>query len=211
MAPLRMGKTTLAGVLHEQFQLLGVESEFWQEDFKGNPHWDKMARNPTSEIVKEFQKDFLNKDMDIIRQAGNSGITSIFEVNEVNDFGYALNNYMQGRMEEEEFAEYLSYFQYECFFEAHPAADLSILITASDGNYLNRALDNARIEEGGLEAKYYLTLKAIVEGLFERMDYTNRLVITTDNFDFSDNGDRQEVVAKEVLGALKQIGFSNLE
>jgi len=210
IAPLRMGKTTLATVLHNQFKLLDINSELWQEDFTGNPHWKDMARNPSSEIVRKFQEDFLKKDMDIIREAGRNGITSIFEVPEVNDFAYALNNYMQGKMEEKDFAIYLSYFQHKCFFGAHPAADLSILITATDGNYLNRALDNARFEEGGLEAKYYLTLKAIVEGLFERMSYTNRLVITTDNFDFSNNGDRQEAVAIEVLSALEQIGFANL-
>ncbi len=210
MAPLRMGKTTLAGVLHEQLKVLGIGSELWQEDFKGNPHWEAMSNEPTSETVRLFQEDFLKKDIDIICQAGNNGIASIYEVPEVNDFAYALNNFIQGRMSEGDFSKYLSYFRYGCVFEAHSIPDLLILVTTTDKNYLRRALDNARVEEGGLEEKYYLTLKAIVEGFFGKMDYVNRLTIVTDNFDFSDNGDRQEEVAGEVLKALEQIGFQDL-
>jgi len=210
MAPLRMGKTTLARVLHEQFQILGVESELWLEDFRGNPHWEAMANDPTSETVRLFQEDFLEKDMEIIRQAGNNGTVSIYEVPEVNDFGYALNNFIQEKMNPEDLSKYLSYFQYGCAFGAHPAPDLLISVTTTDDNYLRRALDNARAEEGGLEEKYFLTLKAIVEGLFGKMDYVNRLIITTDNFDFSENGDRQEEAGREVLTALGQIGFQDL-
>ncbi len=220
---MRVGKTTAVKVIADGLRLRGRQVSESYEDWQHNPYLKKSYSDPAKNFL-ESQKWFIRrKHQQIVdglgtplRSTSFEGARQVFiqDVSPEMDYCYAETNRRLGRMSDEHFAEYDTYFR-SLDWGVAPAPDLMVYLQVSDDELLKRA-EASRREFETVEADYFLMMKkvnrewlsgisnhkpALPRGRFSNSQM-NILVIDTDKLDFAhDESAKRELVeqvAKEI-------------
>lgn len=201
---MRLGKTTAVAVLGPEFQRVGLPVWLSFEDWQNNPHLE-MSYTDSSLAILNSQLYFAKRKFEQLKTGADAEIF-IQDVHGEMDFGYALTNALLGRMRREHFLEYCGIF-YALEWKSIPAPDLLVYLTASDDVLVERAQKTAR-EFETIDPTYFLAMKVVnrawLDGVKKRM---NVLLVDTDDFDFSTDGEAKRQLAEMVLGVLQQDGW----
>ena len=162
----------------------------------------------------ESQKWFVQRKWEQIRDGARlrqgSGEVNIFiqDVAPETDYCYAETNRRLGRMSEEHFGEYETFFR-SLDWTIAPAPDLLVYLKASDEALLARANESKR-EFETVDDEYFLTMKQVnrewIAGVGENGDREYRILeINTDNFDFAHNEAAKNKLVEIVASNLEMI------
>ena len=202
---MRVGKTTAVKVLAEGLRSRGHDVSESYEDWQHNPYLAKSYEDPECNFL-ESQKWFIKRKhqqiVDGSRLRRGYGRVNIFiqDVAPEMDYCYAETNRRLGRMSEEHFAEYQTYFE-GLDWSVAPAPTLLVYLTASDEVLIQRAMDSRRKFET-VEPEYFLMMKRVnrewLVGAKKQVEY-KIIEIDTDDYDFAhDSIIRADLVGKVV-------------
>lgn len=200
---MRVGKTTAVKVIAEGLRSKGMAVTESYEDWQHNPYLTKSYEDPERNFL-ESQKWFIKRKHQQIRQAhcghivdavgapfrstsfGGARQVFIQDVSPEMDYCYAETNRLLGRMSEEHFAEYQTYYE-SLDWSVAPAPTLLIYLTVSDEELIQRAMDSRR-EFETVEPEYFLMMKRVnrewLVGAKNHRDY-KIIEVDTDRLDFA--------------------------
>lgn len=190
---MRVGKTTAVKVLAEGLRSRGHDVTESYEDWQNNPYLKNSYEDPERNFL-DSQKWFIKRKWEQVR-AGGAGVF-IQDVSPEMDYCYAETNRRLGRMSEEHFLEYRTYFE-SLDWTVAPAPTLLVYLSVSDEGLIQRAMDSRR-EFETVEPEYFLMMKQVnrewLEGARSLSEY--RVVeIDTDKLDFANRqADKEELV-----------------
>ena len=200
---MRVGKTTAAVVLNEQFKRRGLSVNLSDEDWQSNPYLFESYRD-SSKTIFESQKWFAQRKYEQLGRENNSIMIQC--VHPEMDFCYALTNAIMGKMNQRHFKAYMRVYL-SLGWDKIAAPDLLVYVTASDDILVNRAQRSARDFEV-IDPEYLLVMKFLnqtwLSGAKKRMEV---LVIDTDNFNFALNQKSRKELSDQVIKKLKQRGW----
>jgi len=101
---MRVGKTTAAVVLNEQFKRRGLSVNLSDEDWQSNPYLFESYRD-SSKTIFESQKWFAQRKYEQLGRENNSIMIQC--VHPEMDFCYALTNAIMGKMNQRHFKAYM--------------------------------------------------------------------------------------------------------
>ena len=173
------------------------------EDWQHNPYLTKSYRDPSKGLLQS-QKWFVKRKHDQIL-AGDQRKIMIQDVHPEMDFAYAFTNALMDRLSVKQFNNYLKFYQ-SLKWPKVAAPDLLIYLTASDEVLISRARKSARKFEK-VQSKYFLLMKAVNRVWVLGADYIKVLMIDTDRFDFSKNGQVKKALIERVVKVLRKQGW----
>ena len=201
---MRVGKTTAAIVLNEQFERRGLSVYLSDEDWQSNPYLFESYRD-SSKTVFESQKWFIKRKFEQL-SAPRSNSIKVQCVHPEMDFCYALANAIMGKMNQRHFKAYMKFYN-SLNWSNIPAPDLLVYITASDDILINRAQRSARDFEV-INPKYLLLMKRLNQAWLKKARQKIRvLVVDTDNFNFALKQEERMALADKVIKKLKNFGW----
>jgi deoxyadenosine/deoxycytidine kinase len=215
---MRVGKTTAVKVLAEGLRSRGHDVVESYEDWQNNPYLTKSYEDPARNFL-ESQKWFIKRKWEQIRQAhcrqikegaplrsaSYGGVRQVFiqDVSPEMDYCYAETNRRLGRMSEEHFLEYRTYFE-SLDWSVAPAPTLLVYLTVSDEGLIQRAMDSRR-EFETVEPEYFLMMKRVnrewLEGARSLSEY-NVIEIDTDELDFARSEEAKQILTEKVVSFL---------
>ncbi len=200
---MRVGKTTAVSVISEGLKKLNLPVTVSLEDWQHNPYLTKSYRDPSKGLLQS-QKWFVKRKHDQIL-AGDQRKIMIQDVHPEMDFAYAFTNALMDRLSVKQFNNYLKFYQ-SLKWPKVAAPDLLIYLTASDEVLISRARKSARKFEK-VQSKYFLLMKAVNRVWVLGADYIKVLMIDTDRFDFSKNGQVKKALIERVVKVLRKQGW----
>ena len=210
---MRVGKTTAVKVIAEGMRSKGMLVTESYEDWQHNPYLTKSYEDPERNFL-ESQKWFIKrKHQQIVdgvgaplRSTSFGGARQVFiqDVSPEMDYCYAETNRSLGRMSEEHFAEYKTYFE-SLDWSVVPAPTLLVYLTVSDEQLIQRAMDSRR-EFETVETEYFLMMKRVnrewLEGAKNHRDY-KIIEVDTDHLDFANNQSAKTELVERVINATR--------
>lgn len=190
---MRVGKSTAVKVISEGLRRKGYTVTESYEDWQNNPYLTKSYEDPARNFL-ESQKWFIKRKWEQVKNGGEG--VFIQDVSPEMDYCYAETNRRLGRMSEEHFAEYRTFFT-GLDWSVAPASTLLVYLTVSDDALIQRAIDSRR-EFETVEPEYFLMMKRVnrewLEGARSLSEY-KVVEIDTDKLDFANRqADKEELV-----------------
>ena len=180
---MRVGKTTAVKVIAAGLRRKGYTVTESYEDWQNNPYLKNSYADPERNFL-ESQKWFIKRKWEQVKKGGE-GIF-IQDVSPEMDYCYAETNRRLGRMSEEHFAEYQTYFE-GLDWSVAPTPTILIYLTVSDEGLIQRAMDSRR-EFETVEPEYFLMMKRVnrewLMGAKKHRGY-KIVEIDTDKLDFA--------------------------
>jgi len=179
---LRIGKTTTKQVLVEQIGRRGYPLVFSDEDWKANKYLEDSYAEGSDSLLRSQIWFAKKKRAQLERMADSSFWIQV--VNPEMDFGYAMTNYLMGRLTKFQLNEYWEFYK-SLEWEKVPAPDLLVYLTAKNDLLVDRFKKTARSFEKA--DNLYIRVMRLVNQRWLELAKKQMPIMTveTDNFDYS--------------------------